>query len=205
MAHREDLADGDKDIGSTLKVGGKATAVAPVIAEGARTGLRAHAMRSIDRIIVHCSDSSFGDAALIEGWHTARKQGIKNGKGAWVTPPEPWATSPEGKNVGYHRVILNGKRTLVTFDKDLDGRVEEGRALEHAGCHTKGQNQFSVAICLIGKGFYTMAQVATLVREIEALRKRFGIPVSKVFGHNDFANKACPGFDITALRQLLGS
>ena len=52
-------------------------------------------MREIKKIIIHCSDSEFGDAALIDKWHKER---------GWT-------------GIGYHYVILNGcrKATMTGF------------------------------------------------------------------------------------------
>ena len=51
----------------------------------------------------------------------------------------------------------------------LDGKVEKGRDERQIGAHTVGQN---------------------LLKE---LKQRY--PVAKIYGHRDFARKACPSFD----------
>lgn len=140
-------------------------------------------MRKIDTIIVHCSDSSFGDASDIDKWHKER---------GW-------------KKIGYHYVILNGARDKGVVEPTLDGRVEEGRPLNEVGSHVAGHNTTSIGICLIseGKGLPTPPQFAALALLVADLRRRFSIPIESVFGHNQFSSKACPGFDITVLRNVL--
>lgn len=128
-------------------------------------------MRTIDKIIVHCSATKEGeyyDVDDIRRWHV-------EGNG--------WS------DVGYHFVVL------------LDGRIEIGRPLEKVGSHCKGQNRTSVGICYIGGldsvGNYldtrTCEQRDSLEVLIATLVRVF--PGSEVFGHNNFSSKACPCFD----------
>ena len=49
-----------------------------------------------------------------------------------------WHKAQGWKDVGYHFVIT------------LDGTIEQGRALEEIGSHTKGHNAHSIGICYIG-------------------------------------------------------
>lgn len=89
-------------------------------------------------------------------------------------------------SLGYHFVI----RT--------DGTVEPGRDLSIPGAHARGQNQFSVGVCLIGKvgELPTDEQrlsILELVRQME-----LNYPGIQMVGHSDLPNvsKACPGFDV---------
>ena len=128
-------------------------------------------MRKITEIIVHCADTpEWRDdrAADIKRWHLAR--GFND--------------------IGYHYVV------------DLDGTIEPGRPIETAGAHCTGHNANSIGICYIGgadketrepKDTRTDAQKQSLVLLLRYLRQRY--PSAKIYGHRDFANKACPCFD----------
>ena len=128
-------------------------------------------MRSIDKIIVHCS-------ATREGQHVPVQQ-IRQ-----------WHLQRNFADIGYHYVIY------------LDGTVHKGRPLEKAGAHCKGYNAHSIGICYIGgldrqgkpKDTRTAAQKAALLALVRELRQRF--PRASVHGHREFANKACPCFDV---------
>jgi len=127
-------------------------------------------MRPIDKIILHCSatnDHLEIDAAMIDSWH--RRRG--------------WS------RIGYHYVI---KR---------DGTLEFGRPVGDIGAHVAGQNTGSIGICYIGglrddKPCDTMTsnQEMTMIQLVNSLRVVFG-PLT-LHGHNEFANKACPSFDV---------
>lgn len=127
-------------------------------------------MRKIDKIIVHCADTPEGRdvrAEEIRRWHKAK---------GW-------------NDIGYHYVI------------DIDGTIEAGRDIECAGAHTQGQNATSIGICYVGgcdaemqpKDTRTEAQKQSLILLIKFLKSKY--KDAKVFGHRDFAQKACPCFD----------
>ena len=92
--------------------------------------------------------------------------------------------------VGYHYVIR------------LDGTIEQGRPLEMIGAHCTGHNAHSIGICYIGgldrsgnpKDTRTQVQKDVLWSLVESLQKRF--PGATVHGHREFANKACPCFEV---------
>lgn len=129
-------------------------------------------MRKIDKIIIHCTATPEGRAvtvADIDRWH--KQQGY-------------------GK-IGYHYVIT------------LDGKIHEGRDFAEIGAHTKGHNANSIGVCYIGglakdgkteKDTRTPEQIKGLNACIDALKKAF--PSATIHGHNEFANKACPCFDV---------
>ena len=128
-------------------------------------------MRKINEIIVHCSATAEGKdfgAADIDRWHRAQ---------GWDC-------------IGYHYVVK------------LDGTVQEGRPIERMGAHCKGHNANSIGICYIGgltadgkepKDTRTAAQKAALLSLIRRLKSNF--TGAKVYGHKDFARKACPCFE----------
>lgn len=128
-------------------------------------------MRRIDEIILHCSATKEGqdfDVTDIDAWH--RKRGFKC--------------------VGYHYVIT------------LDGRIQQGRPLEEIGAHVTGHNSHSIGICYIGgldkngkaKDTRTPAQRESLCKLLRALHTKF--PNAALHGHREYANKACPCFNI---------
>jgi N-acetylmuramoyl-L-alanine amidase len=125
-------------------------------------------------IIIHCSDSAFGNAVMIDTWHAER--GFKN---------------QDGIHIGYHYVILNGWLTSKKYHGRFDGSLETGRALDEddvfewdeTAAATLGKNN-CVQICLIGKsGTFTPVQMARLKILLSALRIQF--KTIKVFQHSD--------------------
>lgn len=132
-------------------------------------------MRRIEKIIIHCSATEQGrdfHASDIDVWHRAR--GFKC--------------------IGYHYVIT------------LDGVIEIGRAEHEIGAHCLGQNSASIGVCYIGglrnKKPYdtrTPAQTAALKRLVKTLSARY--PNATIHGHREFANKACPCFDVSELTE----
>ena len=127
-------------------------------------------MRKITKIIVHCADTPEGrddKAADIRRWHKAR--GFND--------------------IGYHYVV------------DLDGTIEPGRDVTIAGAHTTGHNADSIGVCYIGGADTDMKPKDTRTEEQKtALRLLLKYLVQKypgatIYGHRDFAQKACPSFD----------
>lgn len=125
-------------------------------------------------VIVHCSDSSFGNAALITKWHVTERR---------------------FETIGYHFVILNGRISAYKRNAYFDGHIETGRPLDddkdleldEAGAHAFGYNN-SVGICLIGlSGTFTDAQLRTLTHLIKLLRQQFGEITVKQ--HSDVESK----------------
>ena len=129
-------------------------------------------MRRIDEIIIHCSATAEGKAFYakdIDKWHKAR---------GW-------------KGIGYHYVI------------DLDGKVEKGRPVEQIGAHCTNHNKYSIGICYIGglakdgktpKDTRTKEQKEALWGLLRELLCKY--PKATIHGHNEFAAKACPSFNV---------
>lgn len=101
-----------------------------------------------------------------------------------------WHLGRNFSDIGYHIVIRR------------DGTREEGRSIELPGAHTKGQNDDSLGICVVGgineegkaDANFTFMQYITLYQVINEIRGFHGdIPVH---GHREFANKECPCFSI---------
>lgn len=129
-------------------------------------------MRTINKIIIHCSATPQGKHFTVEDidqWH--RQRGFAS--------------------IGYHYVIY------------LDGTVHQGRPEALQGAHTLGQNAHSIGICYIGGvaadgktplDTRTTAQKNALVKLVDELGARY--PKATIHGHREFANKACPSFDV---------
>lgn len=131
-------------------------------------------MRRITEIIIHCTATKEGKDYTVEDirrWHMER---------GW-------------DDCGYHFVVR------------LDGTVEQGRPIAVAGAHCKGHNANSIGIAYVGgldkdgrpKDTRTAAQRDALLCLVWRVKQAY--PEAKVFGHNAFANKACPCFDVSEL------
>lgn len=133
--------------------------------------------RKIDQIILHCTATPEGEEfsnAQIKAGHLAR--GFSD--------------------IGYHYVI------------GLNGELRPGRSEAIAGAHCTGHNTRSVGVCYVGgcpprtvpnwnkkgKDTRTVAQRSTLERVVKDLLRRY--PGATVHGHNEFANKVCPSFNV---------
>ncbi len=132
-----------------------------------------HTARPIDEIIIHCAATPEGKdftVADIRAWHKQR---------GW-------------SDIGYHYVVYR------------DGRVMEGRPIGQVGAHVSGHNTGTIGICYVGgvsadgktaKDTRTPDQRSSLlwlVMQLVALHRG----VKKVSGHNEYAAKACPSFDV---------
>ena len=129
-------------------------------------------MRRITEIIIHCSATPEGKDFTVDDirrWHLARKFA----------------------DIGYHYVIYR------------DGSVHKGRAENIAGAHCLGHNAHSIGICYIGgvakdgktpKDTRTPQQKTALRQLVNQLN--FYYPHATVHGHNEFAAKACPSFNV---------
>lgn len=140
-------------------------------------------MREIKQIILHCSDSEFGNSKAINNWHLKR---------GW-------------DEIGYHYVITNGiSEWNSEYDKKTDGIIETGRDIAKIGSHCKGENSDSIGVCLIGIAEFTPKQFESLQALIERLRERFG--KLAIYGHCEKTSgrkqgKSCPNIDMDWLRK----
>ena len=128
--------------------------------------------RKINEIIIHCAATREGQdytAKQIDQWHKAR---------GW-------------SEIGYHYVVRP------------DGSIEVGRDISKVGAHVRGRNTGTLGICYIGgvdsankfaKDTRTPAQKASLLWLTKELAKIHNI--KKISGHNQYAAKACPSFDV---------
>jgi N-acetylmuramoyl-L-alanine amidase len=151
-------------------------------------------MRKINKIIVHCSDSNWGDVEEIRRWHT-------------MPPPKGngW------KDIGYHYVILNGyphyqNWATKNFDEECDGLTETGRPYNQIGSHAAGYNEDSIGICLVGVKAFTPKQFASLKTLILHIMQVEGVNINNVIGHYECTTahgKTCPNFDMAGFRIRL--
>lgn len=138
-------------------------------------------MRPIKEIIIHAADTppSWGSNMTPE----QQRDEIRR----WHVEERGWS------DIGYHYVITR------------NGVVVQGRSLDKIGAHVKGHNKGTIGICLVGgKGGtahdkfrenFTKEQDFALRKLIDELKDRF-VSVNKVSGHNEYAAKACPCFDV---------
>jgi len=129
-------------------------------------------MRTINEIIIHCSATPEGRNVTVEDidkWH--KQRGFRC--------------------IGYHYVIY------------LDGSIHAGRPESQIGAHCLGHNAHSIGVCYIGgvakdgktpKDTRTAAQKESLIKLIKDLKKKY--PKATIHGHREYANKACPSFDV---------
>lgn len=131
-------------------------------------------MRTINKIIIHCSATPEGKPVTVEQIRLYHMN--HNG---WT-------------DIGYHYVIY------------ADGSIHPGRPVAQPGAHCKGHNADSIGICYVGgltadgsapKDTRTPQQKAAMVALVHQLRERYGQHIT-VHGHYEFANKACPCFKV---------
>ncbi len=130
-------------------------------------------MRKVSKLIIHCTATPEGrhhDVADIRRWHL--KRGFSD--------------------IGYHFLI------------HLDGTIEEGRPITKQGAHCSGQNRGSIGICYVGgmskdmkkaKDTRTVKQKDSLILLMIQLMYKYNKDMT-IHPHNEFANKACPSFDV---------
>lgn len=132
-------------------------------------------MRRIDELIWHCTATPAGrevTVAEIDRWHKAR---------GW-------------SGIGYHKLV------------HLDGSVSEGRPESKIGAHVAGRNSRTLGYVYAGgvdaankkraRDTRTPAQKATMLRLTREAVERHGL--TRISGHNEYANKACPCFPARA-------
>lgn len=134
-------------------------------------------MRKIDKIIVHCTAGNQKNTASdIIRMHTSPKSRGGNG----------W------KVAGYHYII------------EASGKIVNAVAEAYMSNGCYGHNANSINVCYIGGVDTTKAglppidnrtdaQKKSMLVLLKALRKKY--PNAKIYGHRDFAKKACPSFD----------
>jgi N-acetylmuramoyl-L-alanine amidase len=139
-------------------------------------------MRKITEIIVHCT------ATRADWWASKRTSEKVREIKRWHVQDRGWA------DIGYHFLI------------DRDGTIAKGRDIAKDGAHVQGKNKGTIGISLFGGhgsaetdkflDHFTPQQDVALRKLIADLHGQFGkVPVT---GHNQYAAKACPGFNVPA-------
>ncbi len=137
-------------------------------------------MRPLNEIIVHCT-------ATAPDWWASKRTSEKVAEiKRWHVQDRGWA------DIGYHYLI------------DRDGTVAKGRPLEKIGAHVQGRNTGTIGISLFGghgsaatdkfSQHFTPAQEDALLKLIADLRGQYP-SITQISGHNQWAAKACPGFN----------
>lgn len=133
--------------------------------------------RVVTAIILHCTATPEGEDYTVE---QVRQMHLARGF----------------SDIGYHYLI------------GRDGTVRAGRPEAIVGAHCKGHNTRSIGVSYvggcpvrttpdwdkIGKDTRTPAQKIALARLVKELCRRY--PGATVHGHNEFAAKACPSFNV---------
>ena len=137
-------------------------------------------MRQINEIIVHCT------ATRADWWSDRSSRDKVEEVRRWHVEDRNW------RDVGYHWLI------------DLDGSVIKGRDESVTGAHVAGHNANSIGVSLFGghggsnddkfEDNFTPEQDASLRQLIRDIKDRHNI--TKISGHNEYANKACPCFRV---------
>lgn len=133
-------------------------------------------------LVIHCSDSSFGSATLIKGWHVKER--------GW-------------DDIGYTVVVCNGQVENNTYMAFMDGAIEWGRDIDIAGAHTRGFNDLE-ALCLIGEsGKFTINQLEATRRVILYFIEHCDLKPENIYAHSDLDKKKphCCGLPIKEFVQ----
>ena len=146
--------------------------------------------RRWEAIVIHHSDTSNGNATIFDKYHRSK---------SW-------------EGVGYDFVIGNGTNSgngqvEVTF------RWREQRVGAHCKTPDNWANRKAVGICLVGNledARPTAQQMRSLVKLVRFLQERYGIPKTRIYGHNTTPGAGitdCPGrmFPMAWLKSMLGS
>ena len=138
-------------------------------------------MRDITGIIIHCT-------ATRPDWWSGKSLAKK------IAEIRRWHVEDRGwSDIGYHYLI------------DRDGKIGTGRPIERNGAHVLDHNKGTIGVSMFGghgsataddfADNFTPQQNSALRRLIGSLHADYGpVPVT---GHNEYANKACPGFIVS--------
>lgn len=143
--------------------------------------------RTINKLILHCTATPEGEDYSIDSIDNSHK--ARNF--SYYIDPDTGKKS----YIGYHYII---KR---------DGTIVRCRPENVRGCHTSNHNYDSIGIAYIGgcparsvknwnmhgKDTRTEAQKAAITSLVKKLKCKY--PKAEIYGHCDFAAKACPSFD----------
>ncbi len=135
-------------------------------------------MRTINKIIIHCSATREGmafNAIDIDQWHRRR---------GW-------------KGIGYHYVIgLNGERWKGRDEKEIGAHCKGYNSDSIGVCYIGGLDRFGKP-----KDTRTEEQKTELLKLLQELKERY--PTAEIYGHNNFSHKNCPCFNAKKEYQKL--
>mgnify|MGYP000055641619 CR=1 FL=1 len=145
-------------------------------------------MAQKNEVIIHCSDTR-------PDWMSGRPTAEK------VAEIRRWHVKERGwKDIGYAEIIDRDGTRYPGRDTDNDGDT-----WEEIGAHAVGHNTNSIGVCLLGghgskatdkfSDNFTPEQERSLLRLLGEVKARYGSV--KISGHNDYAQKACPGFKVS--------
>lgn len=138
-------------------------------------------MRHLDEIIVHCT-------ATNPSWYADRPvNDVVKEIRRWHVTERGWS------DIGYHALVHR------------DGSVGYGRSVGRSGAHCRGRNKTTIGISLVGgrggsaddvfSQNFTPEQDKALRQLIEKYMSDHPT-IERVSGHNTYASKACPCFDV---------
>lgn len=181
-------------------------------------------MRPIRKILIHISDSYFGDGPEVNGWHVWPK---KLGGGMWRHKKVEYEYDDLPDDVrgkqgndwdhgGYHYGVGGPYRTAADWklkrpDPNHDGKIYEMLPHGIPGYHARGFNKDSLSIVIVakadhktGRGVITGSQIRKTRRLVKSLIARY--PGAEVMGHyetGDPVKSYCPSLDMNYFRKLL--
>lgn len=145
-------------------------------------------MRNITEVIIHCT-------ATDTNWRAGDRTSSK------VAEVKKWHTDKGWSDIGYHYLI------------DQDGTLAKGRPVTKTGAHVRGHNAGTIGVSLFGGRTsaetddfldnFTPQQEAALKAFIADMRATYGANI-KISGHNQYAAKACPGFNVPKWVATMG-
>lgn len=87
-------------------------------------------------------------------------------------------------DIGYHYII------------DRAGRIWQGREVKYQGAHVKAHNEHNIGVMVLGNFDVQApsdAQVTALRDTLVKLRKRYNVPVARIYTHQELGKTDCPG------------
>ncbi len=145
-------------------------------------------MKTVTTIVIHCTDTR-------ASWRSEQTTAQR------VAEVRRWHVEENGwKAIGYAWLVDRDGTEMI--GRDIDG---DGDPWEEIGAGVKGHNRNAIHLCMFGgasssandkfSDHFTAAQGFILRGKISQLKKQFP-SIKYVIGHNDLANKACPGFQV---------
>lgn len=106
-----------------------------------------------------------------------------SGPGTTYEDVRRWHVEERGwDDVGYHYLIL------------ADGELVSCRPEHIVPAAQKGHNKNTVAIALVGEGFYSVPQIAVAKGLVARLIKKHDLSCRDIWVHNEVSDKECPMF-----------